>query len=277
MLLFRAVLQDEGSALLTEKSIRLMLPVMARNAWFETVKDTLQVADQRDIPLNTLLYNCALFAMTRTGDLKGMHATFERMRVGDSVSTRPNATSYNLLIAAHFYQGSIDEAFAVLQQMKAANIYPTIATYQTLVSGCLRRRDYRRAYQTLVAIEQQGMNVSAMTVAQVLHFAAHDDNYDQILRLLSKLDTLMPLYSNDIDRISAKRSSYSQKIVRTSEHYRESVRGAPRLELSTMSSIMHSAFRGGRPDVAIRAWGLLSDSYPDYKHPADHWYSMIGA
>lgn len=277
MLLFRAVLEEKKSPLLTKESIHIMLPVMARNAWFQTVKDTLHVADENGIMLNTLLYNCALFAMTRTGDLKGMHETLERMKSSDSNSTRPNATSYNLLIAAHFYQGSIDEAFAVLQQMKTANIYPTIATYQTLVSGCLRRRDYRRAYQTLVAIEQQGMNVSAMTVAQVLYFAAHDDSYDQIMRLLSKLDNLMPLYSGDIDRISAKRSSYSQKIFRTSEHYRESERGAPRLEIATINAIMHSAFRGGRPDVAVRAWRVLTESYPDFQPTADHWYSMIGA
>lgn len=277
MLLFREVLRQEGVPFLTAESIQIVLPVMARNGWFASVKETLHVAHDKDIVLSTVLYNCALFAMTRTGDLESMHGVLKRMNSGDPKYSRPNATSFNLLIAAHFYKGSVDEAFAVLEEMKGANVYPTIATYQTLVSGCLRRRDYTRAFQTLVAIEQQGMTVSAMTVAQVLHYAANEDNFDQVMHLLTKLEALMEVYGGDIDRISAKRSSYDHKPFRTTEYYRESVRGSPRLELATITAVFHCACRGGRPDIATMAWNMFVNSYPELQPTADHWYSLIGA
>ncbi len=273
MLTFRTALEQDGTPLISEKSINLMLPVMARYGWFQTTKDTLRLAEEKGIALATIMYNCALFAMTRTGDLEAMQSVVQKM-TEQGKNSRPNATSYNLLIASHFYQGDVEDAFAVLQDMKASAIYPTIATYQTLVSGCLRRRDYNRAYKTLLAIEQQGMSASAMTVAQVLYHAAQNDQYTHIPILMAKLQRIMPSYSRDVDRIAAKRSSYSKSNQGT---LNESVRGTPRLELSCLTAVLHSAARGGRSDIAIQAWNMIEEMYPELEMTSDHWYSLIGA
>jgi len=272
MLMFRTALEQEGAPLITVQTVNLMLPVMARSGWFQTVKDTLAMCDERNFRLSTIIYNCALFAMTRTGDLWAMKDVLSKMsHLGQT--SRPNATSFNLIIAAHFYQGSVDDAFAVLQDMKSANIYPTIATYQTLVSGCLRRRDYDRAYSALIAIEQQGMSVSAMTVAQMLFYTAQTDRHDQTIYLLNRLEKIIPRYAQDIERIALKRSSLS----RSNKLVHESERGEPRLELSLLAALMHSAYRGARPDIAVRAVKLMQEFYPELSLTSDHWYSLIGS
>lgn len=273
MLLFRTALEQEGAPLVSESSINVILPVMARNGWYQTTKDIIKFAGEKGIVLTTLMYNCALFAMTRTGDLEAMQSVIQKMsELGNSC--RPNATSYNLLIASYFYRGKIEDAFGVLQEMKLLAIYPTIATYQTLVSGCLRRRDYHRAYETLLAIEKQGMNVNAMTVAQVLHCAAQNDQCDHIPILMSKLERNMPVYIRDIDRIAIRRSTFSKG---NESSLKENVRGTPRLELSCFDSIMHAAARGGRPDIAVQAWNMRENMYPELEMTNDHWYSLIGA
>lgn len=275
MWLFRNALEQEGAPLVGHGSVRLMMPIMARNGWFLTLLQAMSVAKEKGFDLDTPLYNCALFALTRAGDVQTMTKTIDEMFA--STNAKPNATSYNLLIAAHFFKGSVDDAFGVLQLMKAHTIYPTIATYQTLVSGCLRRRDNARAYHTLMAIEQQSMEVSAMTVAQVLVAAANDDNYEHMQNLLVKFENALPAYALDIDRISARRSMYGGQPSRTTAHYRESVRGEPRLELGAINAILLSAYRGARADIALRAWSLMSESYPDYQKPAHMWYCLIGA
>lgn len=274
MYIFRDAIESSETSLLSSESVRLMLPLLARSGWFKSCQAALEKASSLGIKMSTATYNCALFSMTRTGDIEAIERTITSM-----LETRspPNATSYNLLIASHFYAGTVDDAFAVLQTMKAADIYPSIATYHTLVSGCLRRKDHRRAYHTLMAIEQQGLTMSAMTVAQVLFAVANDDNFDQMAHLLGKLSESMPAYSADIDRVSAKRSMYAGAHTKTTHHHREAVRGAPRLELAAISAIMHSAARGGRPDIAVRAWHIVTEMYPELKHSSDHWYALIGA
>lgn len=257
--------------------MQLMLPVLGRNGWAPTSTETIELAIERNYDLGTSIFNCGLHAMSRSGDHAKMRTIFNDMWKLPK-NSHPNATSYNYLIAAYIYRGAVDDAFEVLNEMKKHLIYPTFATYHALITGCLRRRDARRAYSTLLAVEKQRFDISAMTIAQVLVSSANNDDYDHVVHLMSKFEEALPRYSVELHRIAESRMTYNMEGgSRTSKEERAVLRGIPKPEVGAISAVLHSAFRGGRSDIAMKAWALLDQHYPDEEIPEPLWYCMIGA
>lgn len=274
---YSRALKEEGAPAIDAPALKLMLPVMGRNSWGTTAEESLELVFQRGLQLTSGVLNCGLHAMSRMGKGEEIERFIERMWSMNPPS-HPNATSYNYLIGAHVYRGSVDDAFNVLNEMRKHLIYPTFATYHALITGCLRRRDPRRAYQTLIAVEKQRFDVSAMTVAQVMVASASNDDYDHVLHLLAKFEECLPRYSGELHRIAENRALYRLNATeRTTKEDREVLRGDPKPEIGALSAVLHCAFRGGRVDLASRAWQLLEEHYPDYEPPAALWYCMIGA
>eukprot|EP00177_Eucheuma_denticulatum_P003581 GFKZ01006483.1.p1 GENE.GFKZ01006483.1~~GFKZ01006483.1.p1 ORF type:complete len:794 (-),score=129.45 GFKZ01006483.1:1115-3496(-) len=274
---YSRALKEDGAPSIDAPTLKLMLPVMGRNSWGSTAEESLELIVQRGYQLPAGVLNCGLHAMSRAGKAEEIEKFIEQMWSMSS-SSHPNATSYTYLIGAYIYRGGVDEAFNVLNEMKKHLIYPTFATYHALVTGCLRRRDPRRAYQTLIAVEKQRFDISAMTVAQVLVASANNDDYDHVLHLLSKFEECLPRYSSELHRIAESRALYRLNTAeRTTKEDREVLRGDPKPEIGALSAVLHCAFRGGRIDLAFRAWQLLEEYYPDYEPPAALWYCMIGA
>lgn len=270
-------LQVPGAPALNEPLVKFILPILGRNSWSRSAKSTLEVAIERGYHIGTGSFNCGLHAICKSGDAEAIGNILESMWAMPTES-HPNATSYNYLIAAHIYAGHVDEAFNVLSEMKKHLLYPTFATYHALITGCLRRRDPRRAYQTLLAVEKQRFDISAMTIAQVLVASANNDDYDSVLHLLTKFDDSLPRYAAELHRIAEFRSLYRLNTEqRSTKEERDRLRGDPRPELGAISAVLHCAFRGGRADVASRAWMLLQEHYPDFEIPASFWYCLIGA
>lgn len=274
---FIAALKIDGAPAIDKSVLKLILPVLGRYGWAPTALEAVNLALSREYNLETGFYNCALHAMSRSGDYDTIQSVIKRMWTLPSDS-RPNATSYNYLIASFMYRGAVDRAFDVLHDMKEHMIYPTFATYHSLIAGCLRSNDPRRAFTTLNAVERQRFDIGAMTISQVLVSCANLDLPDETLQLLPRLEEAMPQYNQELHRIAEKRNAYRMaSSKRTTAAERAEVRGAPCLEFGAISAILHCAFRSCRADLALAGWSLLRKHYPDVKIPATLWYCTIGA
>ena len=274
---FVSAMDVEGQPGVSEEIVRMMLPVLGRQGWAPSSRDTLLLALKREYNIGVGLYNCGLHAMSRVGNTKQFTEILDGMWDLPRES-QPNSTSYTYLIGTHVYGGKIDGAFEVLNEMKARMIYPNFATYHALITGCLRKRDPARAFSTLLAVEKHRFEVSAMTIAQVLVASAQSDHFDNVLLLISKLEEALPMYASQLHRIAEGRHMYRIKsIERTSKEERAELRGAPKPEIGAISAVLHCAFRGARPDIAEAGWGLLNRYYPGMKVPSSLWYCMIGA
>ena len=274
---FANAIAAPDSPALNERVARIMMPVLGRNAWGQTSIDVIKICLSREYDLGVGIYNCGLHAISRSGDHDTISSIIDSMWTLPKDS-QPNATTYNYLLGAHVYRGGLDGAFDVLNLMKERMIYPTFSTYHSLITGCLRRRDPRRAYATLVAVQKQRFDVSAMTIAQVLVASANNDDFDHVTELLNEFEVALPRYVNELNRIAESRPLYKLNTeVRTSSEDRISLRGEPRLELGALSAVLHAGFRGGRSDIAIRAWALIENLYPQEQIPAPLWYCLIGA
>ncbi|KAI0564085.1 hypothetical protein FGB62_30g122 [Gracilaria domingensis] len=260
-----------------EAVVALMLPVLGRCGWAPTSLDTLNLATEREYELGIGLFNCGLHAVSRSAEVVAMRKIIDKLWTLPRES-HPNATTYNYLIGAHMYRGQVDKAFNVLNEMKDHLIYPTFATYHALITGCLRRRDSRRAFSTLTAVEKQRFDISAMTVAQVLVIAATNDEYDIIRPLLTKFESSLPRYVTEVHRIAESRNIYRiGKHTRTTREERATMRGTAKLEIGAISAVLHCAFRGGLTDVALHTWQIMEEQYPEFKPPDSFWYCLIGS
>lgn len=274
---YSSALKVPGCPMIDETVIKIMLPILGRSGWAPSALDTLKLAIDRDYNLGTGMYNCGLHAVSRSADVISVTNIISSMWQLPKES-HPSATSYNYLIGAYMYRGSVDGAFDVLNEMKKHLIYPTFATYHALIVGCLRRRDSQRAYTTLLAVERQRFDVSAMTIAQVMVASAHNDDFDNVRDLLDKFELALPRYVAEVHRMAEGRDVYRLNTrERTTKEERAIMRGSPKLEIGAISAVLHCAFRGGVPDIAMRAWALMEQTYPDFEPPASFWYCMIGA
>ena len=149
---FASAIAAPDSPAFNTRVARIMLPVLGRNAWGQTAMDAIKICLDREYNLGVGMYNCGLHAISRSGDHASISNIIDGMW-GLSKDSQPNATSYNYLLGAHVYRGGLDDAFDVLNLMKERMVYPTFSTYHSLITGCLRRRDPRRAYATLLAVQ----------------------------------------------------------------------------------------------------------------------------
>lgn len=273
---FSTAIKNSEDHLINKRSMRLMLPVLGRSGWSPTSLDTLKIAVARQCDLGTGTFNCGLHAISRSGHHQDIIEIISAMWKLPKAS-HPSATSYNYLIGAYVYRGLIDDAFSVLNEMKAHLVYPTFATYHALITGCLRRRDSQRAYSTLIAVEKQRFDVSAMTIAQVLVASAQNDDFEQVEHLFDKYEAAIARYSEELHRMADSRQVYRMKgPIRTTLEERSVVRGEPKLEIGAIFAVVQCALRVGRPKLALRAWYLLEKNYPSFEVPPSFWYCLIG-
>lgn len=273
---FSAALKAPNSPAVDASVLKLILPVLGRQGWGATSSDTLNLAFDRGYNLGSGLYNCALHAMSRSGDHESVASLIERMWALPPDS-RPNATSYNYLIGTYMYRGNVDGAFDVLSSMKQHLIYPTFATYHSLITGCLRAHDPRRAYSTLSAVESQRFDVGAMTITQVLVACANADLVPEAVDLLTRAIEALPRYDAEVHRIAETRLAYRMaRLQRTTTEERATIRGSPRVEVGALNAVLLCAYRNKHAGLAMSAWAALKDQYPGRPIEESMWYCLIG-
>jgi pentatricopeptide repeat protein len=275
--LFGSALKRNDPDLVNFLTIRTALPILSRLMWAKTIVETLEFMSEHNIDVPTPVYNCAFAGLTRDGRVAEIEKTIEKMWTLQSYS-QPNAASYTYLISAYFCKGDMDKAFGVLQEMKNRMIYPSFGTYQTLIAGCIRMGAPRRSFETLLAVEQQRFEMSALTIGQVMVACAEADDLQAVTQLIARFDDALVRYSSDIERLSARRN------IRKGNGPLNNDRGVgrigieePKLEIAGLMSLLHAAYRGARPDIAERAMSWFAEWYPDYRPPPSAWYCVVGA
>lgn len=274
---YRDALRNEDVTCVSQQTIKMLIPVITRLSWGDLLKRTLSFVHNHNVVLPTAVYNNALGILARFGETRPIELTIENMWNREMIS-HPNVMSYNNLIGSHFSNNDIDGAFAVLQSMKAHMVYPNHGTYHALIMGCIRRNAPRRAYETLLAVEQQRFYMNALVIGQLVVACADGDEVDALSQLITRFEDSMPRYSVEIERIAELKTAYHiQGDSKMSFSERAALRGEPRLEIGGIMSVMRAAYRAARPDIAERAMMWFDDWYPSTAVPSSAWYCLIGA
>eukprot|EP00613_Pedinella_sp_CCMP2098_P061942 CAMPEP_0171991528 /NCGR_PEP_ID=MMETSP0993-20121228/277467_1 /TAXON_ID=483369 /ORGANISM="non described non described, Strain CCMP2098" /LENGTH=1586 /DNA_ID=CAMNT_0012644555 /DNA_START=311 /DNA_END=5071 /DNA_ORIENTATION=+ len=115
---------------------------------------------------NSISYNTVMDAFVRAGNLNAAAGVLQDM-CGGAVAGRgllPNERTCSIMMRALAGEGLIEEAFSLLDLMKAnPETTPNTIHYTTLIDACGRTGDLDRAFHTLEAMEESGLSANVVT------------------------------------------------------------------------------------------------------------------
>ncbi|RKP36121.1 hypothetical protein BJ085DRAFT_19123 [Dimargaris cristalligena] len=116
-------------------------------------------------------YHVLLEGCVVAGDNVLADQLFHEMQQQDSVDLKPNRGTYKKMIILHTHRPNYDEAFVLLEEMKAANIIPPTSAYIAIIRACIRSSD-SRAKVALKEMEMFGYPLSFELREAVSKFVA---------------------------------------------------------------------------------------------------------
>lgn len=272
--LFSAAMEADNPKLVTAEVFWKAMPTLVDLKYTGLIRKSLLFVQKHDLRLSTTIFNCAAGGLMREGHFEDVRSIIDHMWTLPSRS-QPNATTYNQLIGAYFYSGKVEEAYDVLNDMKNKMIYPNWATYHSLIAGCLCQRETQRAFETLLAVEEQNFKMSALTIGQLLVMCADENEIPAVMQLLPRFQSAVPRYAKEVEVI-ANRKSYDLTLNQLHGDGMMS-RGIPRLEISGIMSLMRAGFRNANPELAEMGMDLFTKWYENSSIPESAWYCLVGA
>lgn len=272
--LFSTALDADDPKLVTTEVFWKAMPALVDLKYSDLIQKSLLFVQRHNILLPATVFNCALGGLMREGKYEDVRSGIEHMWTLPPRS-QPNATSYNQLIGAYFYKGKVEEAYDVLNDMKNKMIYPNWATYHSLIAGCICQLETQRAFETLLAVEEQNFKMSALTIGQLLVMCADANDIPAAMQLVPRFLSAVPRYSKEVEVI-ANRKSYDVSAA-NSEGEDMVSRGTPKLEISGIMSLMRAGFRNANPELAEMGMDMFSRWYEDSSIPISAWYCLVGA
>lgn len=168
----------------------LMLAYERSGKWEQAVA-VLDRATALGIYPNTVMYNTAISALGKAGQLEAAHALFKVVPHPDAVTYetliaaygiagkpkdaeallenmktagfKPQDYAYCGLIAAHSMKGDWKAALAVRDRAAAAGVLPTVHMFNALIAACERAHQYEKAVAFGREMQSQGIGFNAIT------------------------------------------------------------------------------------------------------------------
>ncbi|EFJ06515.1 hypothetical protein SELMODRAFT_430583 [Selaginella moellendorffii] len=132
----------------------------AERAWafYEEMKS-------KNLKVNALTFINLISASSKAADNAGVMKAFQLMKELDytkSITT----TTYNQILESASIANTLEDALKIYYEMKKAGYKPNVSTYSSLISACIRNKDFKQA-QTLE--EEEFKNVDVSLNQSVLH------------------------------------------------------------------------------------------------------------
>ncbi|CAM9174214.1 unnamed protein product, partial [Ectocarpus fasciculatus] len=117
----------------------------------------------------------------------------------EQAGVRPNRVVYNTLIASllkgeqargtcTLHGPQIEKANEILNRMREGGVPPDVTTYTTILSGCKRESDWRRAEALLSEMESFGIKPNSRTLTAVLKVYGDAGEVERALSLFEQYD-----------------------------------------------------------------------------------------
>merc|ERR1719482_1580589 len=119
--------------------------------------------NERKIELSIVMYNTLIDACARCGRMEYLPKILEDMK---SNRAKPNVITYSTMLKGHCQNGNIQEAFAILEQMKKdARLKPDEIMYNSLLDGCAQNNLVDEGLRLLEEMQSEGVQPSNFTLS----------------------------------------------------------------------------------------------------------------
>merc|ERR1719389_734082 len=149
---------------------------------------------ERGVPCNTVTYNTLLDACARCGCMGRAPELVTDMR---AAGVTPDTITYSTLVKGHCFSGDIDEAFAVLKEMRTeGNFKPDEILYNSLLDGCAKEHRLQEALELYATMKSEGVRPSNSTLCTLVKLLGRARRLPQAFGIMEELCTTGGLRPN---------------------------------------------------------------------------------
>eukprot|EP00904_Undaria_pinnatifida_P002498 jgi/Undpi1/12249/HiC_scaffold_5.g01925.m1 len=129
---------------------------------------------------SVITFNSLIDACARAGDIDRARLVFSRLLKS---GLTPNDRTFSALIHSH----AVDDAFGLLQEMRARGLEPNRVTYSALINACGRAGQLARAFQTLDEMCKSGIEPNVVTWTTLIDACGKGKELEWSFRLFSEM------------------------------------------------------------------------------------------
>ncbi|CAD7695157.1 unnamed protein product [Ostreobium quekettii] len=153
----------------------LMMSYSKAGKWSEAV-NVLARARRLGIRPNTVMYNSAISAAGKSGQLDVVEALFREV-------PEPDAVTYETVIAAYGMAGDVDKAEGTFQQMVDARMQPRDYAYCGLIAAYSMAGDWQSALHVRTRMQRAGINLTVHVYNALIAACERCGRFDHALQL----------------------------------------------------------------------------------------------
>jgi len=153
----------------------LMMAYSKAGKWTEAV-NVLGRARRLGIRPNTVMYNSAISAAGKSGQLEAVEVLFGEV-------PEPDAVTYETVIAAYGMAGQVEKAESVFQQMTDARMQPRDYAYCGLIAAYSMAGDWQAALHVRTRMQRAGINLTVHVYNALIAACERCGRFDHALQL----------------------------------------------------------------------------------------------
>merc|ERR1719482_1743598 len=141
--------------------------------------------NERKIELSIVMYNTLIDASARCGRMEYLPKILEDMKANRA---KPNVITYSTMLKGHCQNGNIQEAFAILEQMKKdARLKPDEIMYNSLLDGCAQNNLVDEGLRLLEEMQSEGVQPSNFTLSILVKLMNRARRLDRAFSLVEEI------------------------------------------------------------------------------------------
>jgi pentatricopeptide repeat protein len=162
---------------------------MKKEASVRNIAGTMRIfrsLQQSGNAMSSVMYNTVLAAWINSGNIQAAQDWMEQIREAGMA----DIVSFNALIQALVKSRALDDARVLLEQMRMADIEPTIVTFNALLSGCAQENRFHEGLSFMEEMHRQGVKPSTLALDSIVNLIngcrGYDESSARVRRILRK-------------------------------------------------------------------------------------------
>eukprot|EP00928_Gymnodinium_smaydae_P043699 TRINITY_DN29233_c0_g1_i2.p1 TRINITY_DN29233_c0_g1~~TRINITY_DN29233_c0_g1_i2.p1 ORF type:complete len:1056 (+),score=154.08 TRINITY_DN29233_c0_g1_i2:205-3372(+) len=195
-------------------------------------------------------YNLVIDSLTRVGNMSQISTLLDNMRA-DGIE--PDELTTALLIKGYCKVGKLLRAFEVFQDAKSRTGAVEVASFNTLLNGCICKNDFARADELLECLELYGVIPSNITLGTIVKLWGRRQQLDKCFDAIEKFSSSHKLVPNDATMACLVSACLLNKDLDRALAVFDAMRsGGQALEAKVFGALISACARGRRLPEALR-------------------------
>merc|ERR1719159_227128 len=208
-----------------------------------------EIRDQ-GVQANTITYNTMIDACARCGAMDRVPQLLADMK---SANISPDQITYGTLVKGHCLSGSVDQAFEILAQMRAEGKYkPDEILFNSLLDGCAKEHRLEDAMALYEEMKQANVLPSNFTLCTLVKLLGRSRRLEQAFAMMEELSSKYGLKPNiQVFTCLIQACIHNRQLQRALELHDEVITQSCQPDQKTYNVLVRGCMWGGNLQKAV--------------------------